>query len=100
MEHRRNGVACALAHYTGAVVPKTEVRSVPLYEYRCQSCSTTFELLRPMADRQLAAVCPSCESRTTMPMISRVALHASAPASVPGPAPRPAGGCGSGCGCH
>jgi putative FmdB family regulatory protein len=74
---------------------------VPLYEYRCQSCSATFELLRSMADRQLAAVCPRCEGRTTLPLISRVALHAGAPATVPGPAPRPSGGgCGSSCGCH
>jgi putative FmdB family regulatory protein len=74
---------------------------VPLYEYRCQSCSSTFELLRPMADRQLAAVCPRCEGRSTMPLISQVALHAAAAATVPGPAPRPSGGgCGSSCGCH
>jgi putative FmdB family regulatory protein len=74
---------------------------VPLYEYRCQSCSSTFELLRPMADRQLAAVCPRCEGRSTMPLISQVALHAGATAAVPGPAPRPSGGgCGSSCGCH
>ncbi|MEA2671911.1 MAG: hypothetical protein QOG45_2131 [Chloroflexota bacterium] len=74
---------------------------MPLYEYRCQSCSSTFELLRPMADRQLAAVCPTCEGRTTMPLISQVALHAGAAATVPGPAPRPSGGgCGTSCGCH
>ncbi|MEA2614922.1 MAG: hypothetical protein QOE72_705 [Chloroflexota bacterium] len=74
---------------------------MPLYEYRCQSCSSTFELLRPMADRQLAAVCPHCEGRSTMPLISQVALHAGAAATVPGPAPRPSGGgCGSSCGCH
>jgi putative FmdB family regulatory protein len=74
---------------------------VPVYEYLCQSCSATFELLRPMADRQLAAVCPSCESRTTMPLISRVALHTTAPTLATAPAPRPSGGgCGSSCGCH
>lgn len=74
---------------------------MPLYEYRCQTCSATFDLLRPMADRQLAAVCPRCESRSTMPLISQVALHAGAQATVPGPAPRPGGGgCGTSCGCH
>jgi putative FmdB family regulatory protein len=73
---------------------------VPLYEYRCLSCSATFELLRPVSDRQLHAVCPSCEGRTTMPLISRVALHAAAPAPGPAPAPRSSGGgCGSSCGC-
>jgi putative FmdB family regulatory protein len=74
---------------------------VPLYEYRCQSCSAVFELLRPVADRELAAVCPTCEGRTTMPLISRVALHAAAPMGGPAPAPRlSGGGCGSSCGCH
>jgi putative FmdB family regulatory protein len=74
---------------------------VPLYEYRCLSCSAVFELLRPVADRQLSAVCPTCEGRATMPLISRVALHAAAPVGGPAPAPRPAGGgCGSSCGCH
>jgi putative FmdB family regulatory protein len=74
---------------------------VPLYEYRCHSCSATFELLRPIADRQLEAVCPRCEGRTTMPLISRVAMHTSAPAAVAAPAPRASGGgCGSSCGCH
>ena len=48
---------------------------MPLYEYRCNDCSAVFELLRPMADREVAAVCPSCESRASMPLISRVAVH-------------------------
>ena len=51
---------------------------MPLYEYRCNDCSAVFELLRPMADREVAAVCPSCESRASMPLISRVAVHAGA----------------------
>ena len=75
---------------------------MPLYEYRCNACAETFELLRPMADRELKAVCPSCESATTMPLISRVALSV-APASraASAPAPRASGGgcCGGSCGC-
>jgi putative FmdB family regulatory protein len=50
---------------------------VPLYEYRCNACTTVFEVLRPMAERELAAVCPSCESRSSMPLISTVAVRAS-----------------------
>jgi putative FmdB family regulatory protein len=78
---------------------------MPLYEYRCNACSETFELLRPMADRTLQAVCPSCESTTSMPLISRVAIavsSASRAESRPAPAPRSGGGggcCGGGCGC-
>ncbi len=76
-----------------------------LYEYRCNACAETFELLRPMADRELQAVCPSCESTTTMPLISRVAISvrsASGSAAPAAPAPRAGGGggcCGGACGC-
>jgi putative FmdB family regulatory protein len=76
---------------------------MPLYEYRCNACAETFDLLRPMADRELQAVCPSCESATTMPLISRVAISVrSAPGAASAPAPRASGGggcCGGACGC-
>jgi len=78
---------------------------MPLYEYRCNACQQTFELLRPMADRTLQAVCPGCESTTTMPLISRVAAGPStAPwrESAAAAAPRGGGGggcCGGACGC-
>ncbi len=76
---------------------------MPLYEYRCNTCSSTFELLRSMADRAVQAICPRCESTTTMPLISRVAAGPSiAPWREAAPAPRGAGGggcCGGSCGC-
>jgi putative FmdB family regulatory protein len=78
---------------------------MPLYEYRCNACSTTFELLRPMAQRTLEAVCPGCESSTTMPLISRVAAGPStAPWRESTPAASAASGggggcCGGSCGC-
>ncbi len=74
---------------------------MPLYEYRCNDCSAVYELLRPMADREAATVCPSCESRASMPLISRVAVHAGTGTSE-GPAPSAGGGggcCGGSCGC-
>jgi putative FmdB family regulatory protein len=77
---------------------------MPLYEYRCSDCRQTFELLRPMAQRSLQAVCPACESTTTMPLISQVAAGPSqAPWREAAPAPRSGGGgggcCGGACGC-
>jgi putative FmdB family regulatory protein len=75
---------------------------MPLYEYRCNDCSSVFELLRPMADREVAAVCPSCESRASMPLISRVAVHAGAGSDdSPSTGGGGGGGCcgGGGCGC-
>ena len=74
---------------------------MPLYEYRCNDCTSVFEVMRPMAEREIAAVCPRCESRASMPLISRVGMLVSGGAetdSRPGPA---AGGgcCGGSCGC-
>jgi len=71
---------------------------MPLYEYRCNDCRTTFEVLRPMAQRELAAVCPSCESRASMPLISRVAVHAVTASEAPGARPSSGGCCGGSCG--
>jgi len=31
---------------------------MPLYEYRCPKCRTTFETLRPMREASSAATCP------------------------------------------
>ena len=75
--------------------------TMPVYEYRCNDCHAVFDVLRPMAERELAAVCPSCESRASMPLISRVAVHAGAPSTAESYAP-PSGGagcCGGSCGC-
>ena len=76
---------------------------MPLYEYRCNDCRSVYEVLRPMAERELAAVCPSCESRASMPLISRVAVHAgTSPSSgvAADYAPSSGGGCcGGSCGC-
>jgi putative FmdB family regulatory protein len=75
---------------------------MPMYEYRCNDCRSVFEVLRPMAQRELAAVCPTCESRASMPLISRVALHAGGAASESrqSAALESGGGCcGGACGC-
>jgi putative FmdB family regulatory protein len=72
---------------------------VPVYEYRCNDCASVFEVLRPMAQRELAAVCPSCEGRASMPLISRVALQ-SGGSSEASAAPRGGGcACGGACAC-
>ena len=72
---------------------------MPLYEYRCNDCRSVFEVLRPMAQRELAAVCPSCESRASMPLISRVALHPSGSAETSFASPPSGGGCACGGAC-
>ena len=35
---------------------------MPLYEYHCEPCTTTFQLLRPMSRSKDTAVCTTCGS--------------------------------------
>ena len=73
--------------------------AMPVYEYFCQDCRSVFELLRPMADRQLTAVCPMCESRSSMPLVSRVALRAGSGAVDFGTLSGGGCACGGACSC-
>ena len=74
---------------------------MPLYEYSCNDCASVYEVMRPMAERELAAVCPRCESRASMPLISRVGMLVGGDATSTGrPGPDAGGGCcGGACGC-
>jgi putative FmdB family regulatory protein len=74
---------------------------MPLYEYRCNDCASVFEVMRPMAQRELAAVCPACESRASMPLISRVGMLVGAESGALDRSGPSAGGgcCGGACGC-
>jgi putative FmdB family regulatory protein len=74
---------------------------MPFYEYRCNDCASVFEVMRPMAEREVAAVCPRCESRASMPLISRVGVLAGVEAGTgPGSGASAGGGCcGGSCGC-
>src|SRR5439155_16787257 len=47
---------------------------MPIYEYRCESCSEKFEVLTRFADRDKSQACPSCESMKTRVMVSRFAF--------------------------
>jgi putative FmdB family regulatory protein len=46
---------------------------MPIYEYRCDSCSKTFDVLTRFAERDTAQVCPACESTKTKVMVSSFA---------------------------
>jgi putative FmdB family regulatory protein len=52
---------CHLALLYDETGPKLAIKEVrmPLYEYHCHTCKTTFELLRPMSDASSTAICPS-----------------------------------------
>lgn len=46
---------------------------MPLYEYRCQNCHQTFELLRRIKDGDNDLECPGCHSDKVERLLSRFA---------------------------
>ncbi len=57
---------------------------MPIYEYRCEECGRTFEMLRRWSESDSDVKCPACESEQVERQIS---TFAAAVAS---------GGCGTG----
>ncbi len=47
---------------------------MPIYEYRCESCAETFEVLTRFAERDTAQMCPACESTKTRVLVSSFAV--------------------------
>jgi len=43
---------------------------MPIYEYRCAECQSTFEKLRPMSKADMSALCTHCGSSQTSRAIS------------------------------
>jgi putative FmdB family regulatory protein len=46
---------------------------MPIYEYRCESCTEKFEVLTKFAERDTTQVCPACESTRTRVLVSSFA---------------------------
>ncbi|MFM7535681.1 MAG: FmdB family zinc ribbon protein [Acidimicrobiales bacterium] len=73
---------------------------MPLYEYRCRTCDTPFELRRSMGESNAPAPCPNghVDSVRLLSVFASVGASTGGPAA---PAPAPSGGgCGAACGCH
>ncbi|HZK73549.1 MAG TPA: zinc ribbon domain-containing protein [Clostridia bacterium] len=47
---------------------------MPIYEYRCESCSGKFDVLTRFAERDQAQMCPACESTRTRVLVSSFAV--------------------------
>jgi putative FmdB family regulatory protein len=47
---------------------------MPLYEYRCETCSGKFDVLTRFAERDSAQICPTCESTRTRVLVSSFAF--------------------------
>lgn len=73
---------------------------MPIYEYRCESCSGKFELLTGFAERDTAQACPTCESTKTRVLVSSFAVAGGEPSQSLelGSAQGGGGCCGGGCG--
>lgn len=66
---------------------------MPIYEYGCESCSSSFEVLTSFAEREHAQTCPHCESlRTRVKVSSFAAVGLSEEMGM-------AGSTGGGCAC-
>ena len=52
---------------------------MPLYEYRCQKCGKTFEMLRRMQDADRETECPECRSDEVERLLSTFATGGCAP---------------------
>ena len=76
---------------------------MPIYEYRCESCSKKFEVLTRFAERDRAQVCPTCESTRTRVLVSSFAFAGGGGLESMdlGPSASTGGGgcCGGSCGC-
>jgi putative FmdB family regulatory protein len=73
---------------------------MPIYEYRCESCSDTFEVLTSFAERDRGQACPSCSSARTRVQVSSFAFAGGASEALDFGEPKASGGgcCGGGCG--
>ena len=78
---------------------------MPIYEYRCESCAGKFEVLTRFAERDLAQVCPTCDSTKTRVLVSSFAFggdggpESSASEFTSSKASGGGGCCGGSCGC-
>ena len=69
---------------------------MPIYEYHCPSCKSTFELLRPMSQSGEQASCPKC-GKPAEKTVSRFACLAKDDTGYTAPLGGPScGGCSGG----
>ena len=67
---------------------------MPLYEYFCTDCHTTFDALRPMNKADAPIHCSSCEGRHTSRVLSVFFARSESRGES-----QPVAGTGGGCGC-
>ncbi len=77
---------------------------MPLYDFHCDDCETTFEELLKTLNDAGDIRCAKCGSRKVTRQIAVFSTGSSRQGAARSPSTLPArpsgGGCGSGCGCH
>jgi putative FmdB family regulatory protein len=71
---------------------------MPLFEYACERCATTFEELVPASRATKAVGCPRCGSTETRKRVSTFASHVKTPAATPSACPTGSCCLGGNCG--
>ena len=73
---------------------------MPIYEYRCESCAGSFEVLTSFAERDRGQACPTCSSVRTKVLVSSFATagHSDSLAGDMDFSSAGGGCCGGGCG--
>lgn len=57
---------------------------MPLYEYRCNQCNTSFEKIVSFSQADRLPICPTCQSQNTQKKLSRIAVLGSSTGSSSG----------------
>ncbi|MDQ3401866.1 MAG: zinc ribbon domain-containing protein [Actinomycetota bacterium] len=69
---------------------------MPMYEFRCRECGSTFDVNRPMSESSDPAACPQGHE-DTVKLLRMAGLSGSSGASVPAGGGGGGGCCGGGC---
>lgn len=77
---------------------------MPMYEYGCKSCNSSFDRLRRMDQDDSGITCPTCQSDRVQRRLSTFAAHtkgAALASAAAAPVATSSGGgcCGGSCGC-
>ena len=69
---------------------------MPIYEFYCEACESTFDNRTTMEARDQKVACPSCGSKKTGRKLSVVAVGAAGASATPGGGHQHSGMCGCG----
>ena len=73
---------------------------MPIYDYQCKQCGTTYDIFHKVREVPEDVVCPSCRSRESSRLISapNLAMGHGAVADAPPSCSTEGGCCGGACG--